>query len=126
MKNLKRIRNLSLGRDEPCPWGALIKVPLSTWHFEYLKVKYALQVRPAEYDASFGIQKFDSPTRPFWIRRGGQYMDGKHLLTFILAEEDWIMANSSEHQVRRGMLWSTLARTLAPLAMMLSGMAPAK
>jgi FkbM family methyltransferase len=118
MKTLKYIRNLTLaalmalavfhwpyvravarkatGKDERCPWGKLAQLPVSAVRFEFLKQSYARRVKAVEYDAHFGIEKFDSPSRPFWIRKEGQAMNGQALLAFILAEQKWLIDSGSD------------------------------
>jgi len=88
------------GQDEPCPWGKLVKVPWHAVHFELLKQRYAHRVNAVEEDVRLGIQRFNSPTRSFWIRKDG-LMNGRDLLAFVLAEEEWIM-NAAPDMLRPG------------------------
>lgn len=92
----------AIGKDEPCPWGHLVKFPWAIEKFSDLQDDYAKKVIPKEIDASLGIQRFETPTRPFWLKKDGEAMNGQRLLTYILAEEDWIMHYSPEHQVQPG------------------------
>jgi FkbM family methyltransferase len=124
LKTLKHIRNLTLtalialaffhwpyvraigrkaaGQEEPCPWNKLLPMPVSDVRFQLLKQRYARQVKAVEFDARLGIQRFESPTRPFWIKKDGGHMDGQTLLAYILAEEEWIMRSAGEEQLRKG------------------------
>ncbi len=93
----------SLGRDEPCPWKSIARVPFSQRQFDGLIDGYRGHVRlTGETDEPLGIERFETPTRHFWLKKAGSVMDGKKLLTFILAEEDWIMMYARGLEVRRG------------------------
>jgi FkbM family methyltransferase len=92
----------AIGKDEPCPWGHLLKFPWALEKFIELRESYERRVIPREVDANLGIQRFDTPTRSFWLKQRGEALDGKTLLAYILAEEDWIMHYSPEHQVQPG------------------------
>jgi FkbM family methyltransferase len=93
----------SLGRDEPCPWRSMARAPLSQRQFDDLVAGYRGRIqRTGETDDPLGIERFQTPTRRFWLKKAGSVMDGRKLLTFILAEEDWIMTYARGREIRRG------------------------
>src|SRR3954470_21811402 len=69
----------AMGKDEPCPWAQLLRYPWESEKFADLKTHYLGAVIPREIDAKLNIQRFDTPTRPFWLRVGGHDMDAKTL-----------------------------------------------
>ncbi len=94
--------NKAAGREEACPWSKLASAPWAMARFGKLRAEYSKLINTMESDPALGIERLSSPTRPFWIKRGGDFMNGKALLAYILAEEDWIMSQASGHEVRPG------------------------
>jgi FkbM family methyltransferase len=90
----------AVGRDEPCPWRQLFEYPQAAGRFEKLQRDYERRVKPIAADSD--LQQFDTPSRRFWIKQAGRLMDGKTLLAFVLSEEEWIMREAPNHQVRPG------------------------
>lgn len=99
---LMALARKSVGGDEPCPWGTLARFPWTTSRLTALQAQYEASIRPLESDAALGIQRFASPTRPFWIKQDGRMMNGKSLLAYVLAEEDWIREQAAQYHVRPG------------------------
>src|SRR4051794_15906261 len=66
----------SIGRDEPCPWGKLLRYPWAVARFIRLQEEYSRRLSILEEDGFLPIDKFASPTRPFWIKRGGTLLTG--------------------------------------------------
>src|SRR5882724_7898304 len=89
------------GGREACPWAKLMTLPWSLARFAELQAKSLKQIT-ARQDDPIGIQLFDSPTRPFWIKKDGTDLDGKHLLAYIIAEQEWITEYAPGRGIKSG------------------------
>ena len=92
----------SIGRDEPCPWGKLLRYPWAVARFVRLQEEYTRRLsilKMTEFFRSSG-----SPLLPArsWIKRDGTLLTGQSLLAYVLAEEDWISSEAPSHRVRPG------------------------
>jgi FkbM family methyltransferase len=96
------ITQKALGRDSPCPWGQLLAAPWALRRFEQLQLEMATAVRPLESDAQFGITRYSTPTRSFWIPDSGRLMGGAKLLAYVLAEQVWLGERAPERMVKAG------------------------
>jgi FkbM family methyltransferase len=92
----------SFTSGETCPWRNLVKLPMTASQFDTLQTSYAGKVKVLAEDKDLGIEQIASPTRSFWIKKSGSYLDGKATLIYILAEEDWIMSNADGNEVQSG------------------------
>ncbi len=90
------------GGYQPCPWAKLIKLPWSIARFNELQEKALAQVSLKQEDPG-GLQLlFDTATRPFWIKRAGDDLDGKHLLAYVIAEQQWLAESQQQLSVKAG------------------------
>ena len=96
------IAHKTVGGDQPCPWGELWPYPWQNEKLGRLRSSALDTVVAGEKDAPLGIQQFKTPTRPFWLKAGGGALDGKQLLAFIIAEQQWISEAQPGHGVRPG------------------------
>ncbi len=63
--------------------------------------KLSLKQVTAKQDDPLGIQLFDTATRPFWIKKNGTDLDGQHLLTYVIAQQQWISEAAPDRGVRK-------------------------
>ncbi len=89
------------GRKQSCPWAKLLTLPWSVARFEELQRKTLKELTAVRED-QLGIQLFNSPTRPFWIKKDGTDLDGKHLLAYIIAEQQWLTEYGQGRGVKAG------------------------
>lgn len=86
----------------PCPWSKLLAFPLSTHRFVALQQQAKAQLHVDQTDSRLGIERIQTPTRPFWIKKAGDSLDGAALLAYVIAEQQWISEYSPEYSVHRG------------------------
>lgn len=92
----------AIGGDSPCPWGQLLALPWAVERFQELQSASAQKIRFRQSDDALQIQLFDTPTRPIWIPTKGDERDGKSLLAYVLAEQEWLAERSPDLAVRPG------------------------
>jgi FkbM family methyltransferase len=96
------IAHKALGAYEPCPWEKLFAYPWAMQKFDDLRKAELKSLTVTAEDSSVGIELIGSSTRPFWIKKSGEDMDGRLLLAYILAEQKWITNSDHGHGVRSG------------------------
>jgi FkbM family methyltransferase len=96
------IAHKAIGGYEPCPWEKLFAYPWTIQKFDELRKAEIKSLTVTTEDSSLSIERIDSPTRPFWTKKNGEDMDGRHLLAYILAEQKWITQSDPGHGVRPG------------------------
>ena len=96
------IAHKAIGGYEPCPWKKLLGYPWGMQKFDELRKSEVKTLKVIAEDPALGIEQISTSTRPFWIKKGGDDMDGEHLLAYILAEQKWITWSDSGHGVRPG------------------------
>lgn len=92
----------AVGQDQPCPWGALIRFPNHVEHFWQLQLQHRTQVKLIREDKEWGISLYQTPTRQFWVRPDGKYLNGAELLAYVIAEQEWVSDKSKQFNVRPG------------------------
>jgi hypothetical protein len=92
----------AIGRNYSCPWSKLIAVPWSAHRFVQLQKEAGKSLSVIQTDDKLAIELIRTPTRPFWIKKAGDEMDGRGLLGYVLAEQQWIAESAKEFGVRPG------------------------
>lgn len=92
----------AVGRPVYCPWGRLLAVPWSSERFVSRFAEHRRQVSVLSTDDSRGIELVRSVAGDFWIKTSGDLMDGKTLLAYVLAEGDWMFAETPGEEIRPG------------------------
>jgi FkbM family methyltransferase len=90
------------GAAPECPWSNLISMPVDAERFRVTRENVEKQLKVTEIDEAKDIYRIESPGRPFWIRRKGEDMDGKSLLAYLLAEQQWVAESDPPVKVRQG------------------------
>ncbi|MBL8226940.1 MAG: FkbM family methyltransferase [Bryobacterales bacterium] len=80
------------GQHPECPWNRLLATPWHAEHLIKLQDHYAKSIRSTASDPALGIERLESPLRPFWIKTKGADMPGPALLAYLLTEQAWIAA----------------------------------
>jgi len=94
---------IKLRGDAPgCTWSRLLTVYPDKERLYDLQDTYEARLAVEARDATAGIERFRSPKGSFWISRKGEKLDGKKLLAFLLAEQDWFQEEAAERVVRKG------------------------
>ena len=89
-------------RGAPCSWANLARMPSDMERLIELQLSYFDKVQLIASDDRLGIAQFSTPTRHFWAKKGGEFKDGRSLLVYVLAENDWIMSRPRAVPVRAG------------------------
>lgn len=92
------------GRAEFCPWNRMFTVYSDRQALARLRDESRNCVRVEAYDESFGIELISHAmsSRRFWIRRSGDGIEGKELLADLIADYQWVAAQSEAGIVRSG------------------------
>lgn len=90
------------GRDQPCPWATLIRFPKHTMDFKNLQIEAQNHVRQTGFDPVWGIGEYATPGRKFWLKPEGKQQNGKDLLAFVIAEQQWISSKAESYGVKPG------------------------
>ncbi|MGH9658447.1 MAG: FkbM family methyltransferase [Bryobacteraceae bacterium] len=90
------------GKAPGCTWSRVLTFFRDNMRFVEMldAVKPTLQVK--DFDAALGIEKIVSPRRTFWIPRQGAGTPGLELLTYLLADQDWLQEESAGKGIRKG------------------------
>lgn len=90
------------GGAPECPWRRLFAMPVDAQRFVEIREAIAKQMSVIDTDPSLDIQRLKTPYRPFWIRRGGNDMDGQRLLAYLIGEQEWVGESDPGATVRKG------------------------
>jgi FkbM family methyltransferase len=90
------------GQDQPCPWATLIRFPKHTLDFQNLQIEARNHVSQTAYDPDWGIGQYTTPTRKFWLKPDGKSQNGKELLAYVIAEQQWISSKAESYGVKPG------------------------
>ena len=92
----------AVGQDQPCPWATLIRFPKHTMDFQNLQIEARNHVRLTGYDPAWGIGEYATPNRKFWLKPEGNQQNGKDLLAYVIAEQQWIGSKAESFGVKPG------------------------
>lgn len=92
----------AVGVAEPCPWPKLVSYPWDSEKFAGIRERSLRGLSVKTQDTEFGIEQIQTPGRDFWIKKSGADMDGKSLVGWVLAEQEWLAAVAPEQGVRPG------------------------
>jgi FkbM family methyltransferase len=92
----------AVGRNVSCPWPKLISMPWSALRFVALQEQSRKELSLLQTDERLAIELIRAPTRSFWIKKAGIEMDGRMLLGYVLAEQEWIAESARSFGVRPG------------------------
>lgn len=59
-------------------------------------------MRVEKVDDTLGIELIHTPTRSFWVKKDGTAMDGRALIGYVIAEQQWIAESAKDYNVRAG------------------------
>jgi FkbM family methyltransferase len=90
------------GNAPECPWRRVFAMPVDAQRFVEIREAIAKQMSVVASDPSLDIQLVKTADRPFWIRRGGNDMDGKRLLAYLIGEQEWVGQSDPGATVRKG------------------------
>ena len=90
------------GNAPECPWRRVVAMPVDAQHFVEIREAIARQMSVIDSDPSLDIQLVKTADRPFWIRRGGNDMDGQRLLAYLIGEQEWVGQSDPGATVRKG------------------------
>ena len=90
------------GNAAYCPWSRILTLYSDLNQFADLVAEKKLAAKVEAYDGKFGIELVDTGSRKFWIRRGGSSWDGRHLLAYHVAEQEWVSSRNPEKMVGKG------------------------
>lgn len=97
------VANLKLrGKAEGCPWSRLVSMLHTNRRLATLSLDYERVLSVEAFDPQFGIEKVSGSKRSYWIRRAGRQKNGKDLLVYLLAEQEWMREHNPEEQVGEG------------------------
>src|SRR5947208_12277349 len=85
------------GNHQPCSWSRLFSFPLSSHHFGALQAGVQKELSVEKTDDSLGIEFVRTPKRSFWIKKAGTAMDGRGLLGYVIAEQQWISEYAGDY-----------------------------
>src|SRR5579872_2731294 len=98
----KALVRKATGGNEPCPWDKLFSYPGAAKRMADLEGASLGQLSVAGTDDALGIELVKTPGRSFWVKKAGSSKDGKELIAFVLAEQEWISREEPGHGVRKG------------------------
>ncbi len=90
------------GNGNACPWNKLLASPWDNERLSELRKQARAQIKPMGEDFTMGIRRFDTKSRPFWLRDGGKAMSAETLLEFVLAEQAWLSEIAPDYTVKPG------------------------
>jgi FkbM family methyltransferase len=90
------------GQDQPCPWATLIRFPKHVMDFEKLQIEARNHVRQTGFDPAWGIGEYATPTRKFWVKTEGKNQNGRDLLAYVIAEQQWVSSKAQSYGVKPG------------------------
>lgn len=90
------------GGAPECPWRRVLAMPVDAQHFGEIREAIAKQMSVIDSDPSLDIQLLKTKYRAFWIRKGGNEMDGQHLLAYLIGEQEWVGQSDPGATVRKG------------------------
>ena len=90
------------GGDQPCPWSRMLRYPWETERFSELQNSARRELWVEKDDPQLGIELIRTRGRAFWIKKQGTDLDGRALLAYILAEQNWIVENAPGQSVKPG------------------------
>ncbi len=102
LRTLPAVRMKLGGAAQDCSWSRTLSIDRDSRRFLALQRQATQSVAILGHDEALGIDLLASPGRVFWIKHAGQTMDGRKLLSYLLAEHDWMEEMSSESHVRPG------------------------
>lgn len=92
----------AVGGNQPCPWNKLMTYPGDRHQFAVLKESLKGKVKRVRSDAAAGLDLYETPTRSFWLKSGGEHMAGAELLAYVIAEQEWLTRIAPDRMVRPG------------------------
>jgi FkbM family methyltransferase len=92
----------AVGGNEPCPWPQLARYPWALKKFVDLQLAAEATLTVEKADDALGIELVRTPGRSFWIKKNGEELDGKKLLAYVLAEQQWIADAAPRDTVQPG------------------------
>ena len=90
-----------LGQAPDCPWSRTVSM---YWDLADLRRRSTVRVQVLDRDDEFGIVQLAHPgvRRRFWIREQGLLMTGPTLLSYLVGEQQWIIAETPQARIKQG------------------------
>lgn len=90
------------GHVTHCGWNRIWSMESDILSLVRVKEAYESRLRVIQVDEALGIELISAPKRNYWIRQGGDRLEGKELLAWLLAEQEWRAAQRADPLVQPG------------------------
>lgn len=89
-------------QEVDCDWGALVRQPVDVSALVAEIDRLAASYKVVGRDEALGIVQIETPTRSYWVKEEGRGMDGRRLIGFLLAEQEYNAKGIPASAVRPG------------------------
>lgn len=96
------IAALAQGKPTMCSLSDTMSFRIQTERFDRLRDQTTKEVKVINRDDQLGIEQVQTGKRAFWVKSGGDGMDGQELMAYLLAEHRWITEETPDLQVKPG------------------------
>jgi FkbM family methyltransferase len=94
--------DLIKGKPTQCPLLDTLGLVGAANRFSKERDEAVAEVKIIETDAALGIERVQTRGRAFWVKAGGDEMNGKDLIAYLLGEHRWVTKENPELQVKPG------------------------